>query len=264
MDHPLPARFSAWRRYHVRRDISSLSQGFLASMVLARSSIRGRPFLGAGFMGLGPLFIVKAKSSLSLDMPFNLTLEPSAEFKELFLVHWSISGFNISLYSFIKILARSLNFALISLLNKARDAETSEDDYYDEHPHFPQCGGRDCPDTNPSAPAADIAADSWVITASVLFASATCLPSRRCSRITVLAIILASPSDLAGRIAGTVSAGTAVSSATVSTISGSLGATSAASTVITGAGAGASQSIRSPRQKRVGLMCSLLKICHAS
>jgi hypothetical protein len=40
-------RFSAWRRYQVRRDISSLSQGFLASMVLARSSIRGRPFFGA-------------------------------------------------------------------------------------------------------------------------------------------------------------------------------------------------------------------------
>jgi hypothetical protein len=43
-DHfPAFARFSAWRRYHVRRDISSWSQGFLASMVRARSSIRGRP-----------------------------------------------------------------------------------------------------------------------------------------------------------------------------------------------------------------------------
>jgi hypothetical protein len=31
----------AWRRYQVRRDISSLSQGFLASLVRARSSIRG-------------------------------------------------------------------------------------------------------------------------------------------------------------------------------------------------------------------------------
>ena len=30
----LPARFSAWRRYHVRRDIWSLSQGFLASRIL--------------------------------------------------------------------------------------------------------------------------------------------------------------------------------------------------------------------------------------
>jgi hypothetical protein len=44
--HSRPLRCSAWRRYQVRRDISSLSQGFLASMVLARSSIRGRPFLG--------------------------------------------------------------------------------------------------------------------------------------------------------------------------------------------------------------------------
>ena len=44
-DHSRPLRCSAWRRYHVRRDISSLSQGFLASMVLARSSIRGRPVL---------------------------------------------------------------------------------------------------------------------------------------------------------------------------------------------------------------------------
>jgi hypothetical protein len=43
-DHSRPFRFSAWRRYQVRRDISSLSQGFLASIVLARSSIRGRPF----------------------------------------------------------------------------------------------------------------------------------------------------------------------------------------------------------------------------
>ena len=32
-DHSRPLRFSAWRRYQVRRDISSLSQGFLASMV---------------------------------------------------------------------------------------------------------------------------------------------------------------------------------------------------------------------------------------
>ena len=46
-DHSRPLRFSAWRRYHVRRDISSLSQGFLASMVRARSSIRGRPFLAS-------------------------------------------------------------------------------------------------------------------------------------------------------------------------------------------------------------------------
>jgi hypothetical protein len=46
----LPWRFSAWRRYQVRRDISSLSQGFLASMVRARSSIRGRPFF-RGFIG---------------------------------------------------------------------------------------------------------------------------------------------------------------------------------------------------------------------
>ena len=44
-DHSRPLRFSAWRRYQVRRDISSFSQGFLASIVLARSSIRGRPFL---------------------------------------------------------------------------------------------------------------------------------------------------------------------------------------------------------------------------
>ena len=42
-DHSRPLRFSAWRRYQVRRDISSFSQGFLASMVLARSSMRGRP-----------------------------------------------------------------------------------------------------------------------------------------------------------------------------------------------------------------------------
>src|SRR5580704_17575702 len=44
-DHSRPLRFSAWRRYQVRRDMPSLSQGFLASMVLARSSIRGRPVL---------------------------------------------------------------------------------------------------------------------------------------------------------------------------------------------------------------------------
>jgi hypothetical protein len=44
-DHSRPLRFSAWRRYQVRRDISSLSQGFLASMVRWRSSIRGRPVL---------------------------------------------------------------------------------------------------------------------------------------------------------------------------------------------------------------------------
>ena len=49
-DHSRPFRFSAWRRYQVRRDISSLSQGFLASMVRARSSMRGRPFLTAGLM----------------------------------------------------------------------------------------------------------------------------------------------------------------------------------------------------------------------
>jgi hypothetical protein len=42
-DHSRPLRCSAWRRYHVRRDISSLSQGFLASLVRRRSSIRGRP-----------------------------------------------------------------------------------------------------------------------------------------------------------------------------------------------------------------------------
>jgi hypothetical protein len=41
------ARRSTRRRYQVRRDISSLSQGFLASIVLARSSIRGRPVFGA-------------------------------------------------------------------------------------------------------------------------------------------------------------------------------------------------------------------------
>lgn len=33
--------------YQVRRDIPSLSHGFLASIVRARSSIRGRPFFGA-------------------------------------------------------------------------------------------------------------------------------------------------------------------------------------------------------------------------
>jgi hypothetical protein len=49
-DHSRPLSCSAWRRYHVRRDISSLSQGFRASMVLARSSIRGRPFLMARIM----------------------------------------------------------------------------------------------------------------------------------------------------------------------------------------------------------------------
>jgi hypothetical protein len=43
-DHYRPLRCSAWRRYHVRRDIPGLSQGFLASMVRARSSIGGRPF----------------------------------------------------------------------------------------------------------------------------------------------------------------------------------------------------------------------------
>ena len=46
-DHSRPLRCSAWRRYHVRRDISSLSQGFLASMVRARSSMRGPPFFGS-------------------------------------------------------------------------------------------------------------------------------------------------------------------------------------------------------------------------
>jgi hypothetical protein len=46
--HSRPLRFSAWRRYQVRRDIPSLSQGFLASLVLARSSIRGRPALRGG------------------------------------------------------------------------------------------------------------------------------------------------------------------------------------------------------------------------
>jgi hypothetical protein len=49
-DHFGPLRFSAWRRYHVRRDMLSLSQGFLASIVRARSSIRGRPFFGARLM----------------------------------------------------------------------------------------------------------------------------------------------------------------------------------------------------------------------
>jgi hypothetical protein len=44
-DHSGLSRFSAWRRYHVRRDISSFSQGFLASFVLWRSPIRGRPVL---------------------------------------------------------------------------------------------------------------------------------------------------------------------------------------------------------------------------
>ena len=46
-NHSRPLRFSAWRRYHVRRDISSFNQGRLASLVRWRSSIRGRPFLGA-------------------------------------------------------------------------------------------------------------------------------------------------------------------------------------------------------------------------
>jgi hypothetical protein len=32
-NHSRPLRRSAWRRYHVRGDISSLSQGFLASVV---------------------------------------------------------------------------------------------------------------------------------------------------------------------------------------------------------------------------------------
>jgi hypothetical protein len=50
-DHSRPLRFSAWRRYQVRRDMPSLSQGFLASIVLGRSSIRGRP-LRAGFIGV--------------------------------------------------------------------------------------------------------------------------------------------------------------------------------------------------------------------
>ena len=43
-DHSRPLRFSAWRRYQVRRDMPTLSQGLRASLVLARSSIRGRPF----------------------------------------------------------------------------------------------------------------------------------------------------------------------------------------------------------------------------
>ena len=43
-DHrPAFARFSACRLYQVRRDMPSLSQGFLASLVLPTSSIRGRP-----------------------------------------------------------------------------------------------------------------------------------------------------------------------------------------------------------------------------
>jgi hypothetical protein len=49
-----PLRCSAWRRYHVRRDISSLSQGFRASMVRARSSMRGRPFFRGGFLNRTP------------------------------------------------------------------------------------------------------------------------------------------------------------------------------------------------------------------
>lgn len=55
-DHSRPFRFSAWRRYHVRRDMPSLSQGFLASIVLARSSMRGRPlrarFIGCSVLGV--------------------------------------------------------------------------------------------------------------------------------------------------------------------------------------------------------------------
>ena len=35
--------FSACRRYHVRRDIPAASHGFLASIVLSRSSSRARP-----------------------------------------------------------------------------------------------------------------------------------------------------------------------------------------------------------------------------
>ena len=42
-DHSRPLRCSAWRRYQVRRDMLSLSQGFFASLVLAGSSMRGRP-----------------------------------------------------------------------------------------------------------------------------------------------------------------------------------------------------------------------------
>jgi hypothetical protein len=38
-------RFSAWRRYQVLRDISNFSHGLRASLVLCRSSIRGRPVL---------------------------------------------------------------------------------------------------------------------------------------------------------------------------------------------------------------------------
>ena len=46
-DHSRPLRFSAWRRYQVRRDISSLSQGFLASIVLARGFLETRAALAA-------------------------------------------------------------------------------------------------------------------------------------------------------------------------------------------------------------------------
>ena len=57
-----PFRCSAWRRYHVRRDMPSLRQGFLASMVWARSSMRGRPFFAGGLTPQGPIVSI----SLSL------------------------------------------------------------------------------------------------------------------------------------------------------------------------------------------------------
>jgi len=53
-DHSRPLRCSAWRRYHVRRDISSLSQGFLASMVRGGPSSRGRPVLRGRVMPTKP------------------------------------------------------------------------------------------------------------------------------------------------------------------------------------------------------------------
>jgi hypothetical protein len=56
-DHSRPLRRSASRRYHVRRDISSFSQGFLASMVRARSSIRGRPVLRRWVTSVGGIML---------------------------------------------------------------------------------------------------------------------------------------------------------------------------------------------------------------
>ena len=55
-------RFSACRRYQVRLDIWSLSQGARASMVLARSSIRGRPFFGARLTSPMPPFVLRGQT----------------------------------------------------------------------------------------------------------------------------------------------------------------------------------------------------------